>query len=297
MIILSLHPSPDAMQNELQEAIVERCGALGVPCLTIPPLERIAEACEFWSTLAENLENPILACWLHPRPAVWLLQRHGIAIDESQIFNLNGFFDSTSASEMIFEKHGVAAKKSAEASAQSPKTFALKIEKLTAKTRERWYPIIDGSRCVNCGHCLQFCLFGVYELDEADQVRVRRPDQCKTGCPACSRICPHGAIMFPLYDKDDAIAGAPGRFVEPDAEARRMFYLRTKQACPVCGKKASRKQSSSSKKKICPECGEPLAEKSADEKTKPAPKPAFDDLDLLVDQLDRSRRRRPQHEE
>jgi predicted amidophosphoribosyltransferase len=103
--------------------------------------------------------------------------------------------------------------------------------------------------------------------------------------------------MFPLYDKDDAIAGAPGRFVEPDAEARRMFYLRTKQACPACGKKARRKQVSSNKKKLCPECGEPLAEKSADKKPEPDKKPAFDDLDLLVDQLDRSRRRRPQHEE
>src|SRR4029077_7187755 len=33
-------------------------------------------------------------------------------------------------------------------------------------------------------------------------------DQCKRGCPACSRVCPEHAIMFPDY-KTPAIAGAP----------------------------------------------------------------------------------------
>ena len=68
--------------------------------------------------------------------------------------------------------------------------------------------MLDGSRCVNCQHCLQFCLFGVYTLDAQGNVAVSRPDQCKPGCPACSRVCPQGAIMFPLYERDAAIAGA-----------------------------------------------------------------------------------------
>src|SRR5207302_6046724 len=33
-------------------------------------------------------------------------------------------------------------------------------------------------------------------------------DNCKRGCPACSRVCPEHAIMFPDY-KTPAIAGAP----------------------------------------------------------------------------------------
>src|SRR5262249_33966256 len=33
-------------------------------------------------------------------------------------------------------------------------------------------------------------------------------DNCKRGCPACSRVCPEHAIMFPEY-KTPAIAGAP----------------------------------------------------------------------------------------
>ncbi len=39
--------------------------------------------------------------------------------------------------------------------------------------------------------------------------RLRRnQDNCKRGCPACSRVCPEHAIIFPDY-KTPAIAGAP----------------------------------------------------------------------------------------
>ena len=37
---------------------------------------------------------------------------------------------------------------------------------------------------------------------------VESQDNCKKGCPACSRVCPEQAIMFPEY-KTPAIAGAP----------------------------------------------------------------------------------------
>ena len=61
-----------------------------------------------------------------------------------------------------------------------------------------WFPVIDRGRCTDCGQCLQFCLFGVYGRDAAGQVTVMNPRQCKNGCPACARICPQVAIVFPL---------------------------------------------------------------------------------------------------
>ncbi|MCI0455653.1 MAG: ferredoxin family protein [Gemmataceae bacterium] len=78
---------------------------------------------------------------------------------------------------------------------------------LTAPDR-RWYPVIDYSRCTNCMECLDFCLFGVYGVDKLDRITVESQDSCKRGCPACSRVCPEQAIMFPDY-KTPAIAGAP----------------------------------------------------------------------------------------
>jgi len=71
----------------------------------------------------------------------------------------------------------------------------------------RWYPVIDYSRCTNCMECIDFCLFGVYGVDRIDTILVEQPDNCRKGCPACSRVCPENAIMFPQH-KTPAIAGS-----------------------------------------------------------------------------------------
>ena len=81
-------------------------------------------------------------------------------------------------------------------------------EELLAPTGRRWYPVIDYSRCTNCMECLDFCLFGVYGVDGLDRLVVEAQDSCKKGCPACSRVCPEHAIMFPDH-KTPGIAGAP----------------------------------------------------------------------------------------
>jgi len=62
-----------------------------------------------------------------------------------------------------------------------------------------WFPVIDYDRCTNCMQCLSFCLFGVYGVDSEKRIQVQNNDNCKTNCPACSRVCPEAAIMFPKY--------------------------------------------------------------------------------------------------
>jgi NAD-dependent dihydropyrimidine dehydrogenase PreA subunit len=71
-----------------------------------------------------------------------------------------------------------------------------------------WFPVIDYDRCQGCQQCFEFCLFGVYTVD-GGTVRVAQPDHCKTACPACARLCPHSAIIFPKY-KDGPISGDTG---------------------------------------------------------------------------------------
>ena len=64
-----------------------------------------------------------------------------------------------------------------------------------------WFPVIDFDRCTNCMQCLTFCLFDVYGVDKQQKITVQNQDNCKTDCPACSRVCPEVAILFPKYGK------------------------------------------------------------------------------------------------
>lgn len=60
-----------------------------------------------------------------------------------------------------------------------------------------WFPVVDFDRCTGCLQCANFCLFGVYSADEG--LRVANPSACKINCPACARMCPQKAIIFPYY--------------------------------------------------------------------------------------------------
>ncbi|MGI9517729.1 MAG: ATP-binding protein, partial [Pirellulaceae bacterium] len=81
------------------------------------------------------------------------------------------------------------------------------VNRIEEKAARRWYPVIDYSRCTNCLECIDFCLFGVYGVDRIDTILVEQPDNCRKGCPACSRVCPENAIIFPQH-KTPAIAGS-----------------------------------------------------------------------------------------
>ena len=65
-----------------------------------------------------------------------------------------------------------------------------------------WFPVIDRERCTGCGTCADYCLFSVYttepELPPNKKIRVAMPQYCKIGCPACARLCPTGALIFPF---------------------------------------------------------------------------------------------------
>ncbi len=84
-----------------------------------------------------------------------------------------------------------------------------------------WYPVIDYSRCTSCGQCADFCLFGVYEKTET-RVDVTNPQGCKNNCPACARICPSSAIIFPKYKNGGAVGGSDeiDEFAEQQRQAQ-----------------------------------------------------------------------------
>lgn len=259
-VLIARQRAGSADAAAMETAIAERGACAGLPVLLLPDLYHLPEDSPLWARLAA-LPGPLLCfAWLHPRPLEWLLRRHGVGAGGLQVASLRDIaLDDVAALLAPYASDGGA------------------VETLDADTVQRWYPVVDQSRCEDCHHCLQFCLFGVYALDSDGHVTVQAPDACKAGCPACSRICPHGAIVFPLYEKDQAIAGAPGLYMTPDAAARKMYYTRTRIPCPRCGQTEAAAGGD-----LCPECGRP---------TGTAPESHADELDDLIDSLDALSRR------
>ena len=89
----------------------------------------------------------------------------------------------------------------------TPNSATQTVVRIEEEPGRRWYPVIDYSRCTNCMECIDFCLFGVYGVDKIETILVEQPDNCRKGCPACSRVCPENAIIFPQH-KTPSIAGS-----------------------------------------------------------------------------------------
>lgn len=273
-VIISRADGETGTHAAFAQALAECCLAGGFDVMSAPSLYHLPEDSSAWEALASLSEPRVLISWLHPRPTEWLLARHGIA-PVAAILHAGDFDTVEAALEAIEAATGQERSRSGSGA----------LRELAADTASRWYPVIDGSRCAQCRHCLQFCLFGVYETDACGRLVVAHPDRCKPGCPACSRICPEGAIIFPLYSRDPAIAGVSGRYMVPDLAARKMYYTRTKLPCPHCGRAGEHHAGDpkASGIEFCDECGRPVPATAA---APPAPREP-DDIDRLIDDLDR----------
>jgi NAD-dependent dihydropyrimidine dehydrogenase PreA subunit len=152
-------------------------------------------------------------------------------------------------------------------------------EAMLAPPGRRWYPVIDYSRCTNCLECLDFCLFGVYGVDSFERIVTENQDQCKKGCPACSRVCPQQAIIFPEY-KSPAIAGADtGAVGGLKIDLSRLFGGDVADALSMAVQERDRELVNDGRDAVGMAVGIP--KRQADK-----PQGPKDDLDKLVDDLD-----------
>jgi NAD-dependent dihydropyrimidine dehydrogenase PreA subunit len=128
----------------------------------------------------------IIACF--PRTVRWLLHAAGISLDgaDAEIFNMRNTPPEQIIAIINRQGGGIAAQHH--------------IDLEPGDDWIPWFPVIDYDRCINCKQCFNFCLFGTYKLDENDGVVVANPSGCKTNCPACARMCPQQAIIFPKYE-------------------------------------------------------------------------------------------------
>ncbi|MEZ6065738.1 MAG: ferredoxin family protein [Planctomycetaceae bacterium] len=142
----------------------------------------------------------------------------------------------------------------------------------------RWYPVIDYSRCTNCMECIDFCLFGVYGVDTLDRILVEAQDNCKKGCPACSRVCPENAIIFPQH-KTPAIAGAEGEVAGLKIDLSQLFGGDGKDAVDLAVAERDAELVKDGRDAVGTSVGLPRRQQA--QATKPR-----DELDTLMDDLD-----------
>jgi NAD-dependent dihydropyrimidine dehydrogenase PreA subunit len=216
IILASNEPSSEAIRPLINELTQRLDAAPHIDLTVIPSFYDLSENSEEVVRIRSLQGTVLVLTTLFPRSAFWTLQglgTEGARDDESAPTNWRFVdlkeCDSTDAVLKIVEQASEAVIPECDPAEQT-----LVAESNPSKQETRWYPVIDFERCVQCLECLNFCLFGVYGVTEEGGILIEQPDACRDGCPACSRICPSGAIMFPKHD-DPAIAG--DERIEPDA--------------------------------------------------------------------------------
>jgi NAD-dependent dihydropyrimidine dehydrogenase PreA subunit len=292
-VVLSKYRAATTAQQNLEQEVARRLAKLpGLEVTAVPHLYDLGADGQAMDLLRSVPGDMVVLSWLYPRSAFWVL-------DANRVRGRLGRTSSLGSDELDeplapsrdrgetpdrtiwcfdFRTHG------------RPEPFVEEIARLTGQAVEpppaeetvlaaggngrlreidepirfRWYPVVDYSRCQNCLECLNFCLFGVFGIDEQERLLIEQPDACRPGCPACARICPSGAIMFPQH-LDPAIAGDPKAPREaPKPDLTQISFLG-----PADQAAAERARA--------------LAERQSH-----AAQPPKDDLDRLIDKLDAS---------
>ncbi len=184
----------DIIDGSKKQSVRSALASSGLDVVNIPDLcGAAAKDRNMLKSIAASGELAVIAC--HPRAVKALFDYAGA----DRKTKLNVFNMRTSSTEEILKKLNI--KVSGEKLKNAGKSKPVK------KGWIPWFPVIEYGRCINCKQCLSFCLFGVYELSKKGKVVVAKPENCKTNCPACAKVCPKSAIMFPKYPESPINGG------------------------------------------------------------------------------------------
>lgn len=179
-------------------AVDDLCGKLALKAPALQDLKNVTSL-------------KIVACY--PRAVRWLLETNDIQLPENV-----EFFNMREPESLHLE-------------ALQPQSDEIEINKIPFTTTPEtgdwipWFPVIDYDRCRNCKQCASFCLFGTYEIDDSGKVYVKNPQNCKNNCPACARICPEAAIIFPKLEESPI----NGNEIQDEAAVKEKIKLNVEQ--------------------------------------------------------------------
>jgi len=218
-VVISRTNSQDPEKRGFEEALAEKCAARGLEAVLLPDVYHLRDPAPLLEAFGDSAAPAVFFSWYQPRAAFWILRKLGVTGKRAESFE----GASASDDERLIVCRNLSDKccpdrwveHLAELLGGTSPGGAAAVRRIDGTLGERWYPVIDYDRCTSCLQCLEFCLFGVFETDDDGRVTASSPDACKPGCPACSRVCPNQAIMFPLYDSDPGIAGSDDAEIKP----------------------------------------------------------------------------------
>ena len=318
-VVISQGQSKNPVKRKLEEDIVAALqDHTEIELIVVPHLYDLVSDSDGMAAIKQVPGHMIVCSWLFERPLHWVLDRNGIHGHTGTVL-LTVDDDDKEEEEPEDEKETVIQSRSIPdrniycldlKASTKPREFAEEIKRIHDETNaeqvtldeviaagatpngtqrfeagkgRRWYPVIDYSRCTNCMECIDFCLFGVYGVDRIDTILVEQPDNCRKGCPACSRVCPENAIMFPQH-KTPAIAGSNDAAASLKIDLSQLFGAPTdgKSAIDVAAAERDEQLQLAGREAVGMGVGIPKRQ-SPDESKENKPK---DKLDSLVDQLD-----------
>ncbi|MDR2938406.1 MAG: ferredoxin family protein [Prevotellaceae bacterium] len=199
-----------------KEKVAELAAALkNAGCNVAIEADLCKKAVESPAAMAAIAGGTVLAC--HPRAVASLFAWLGL--EAKRIENMR-----EQSRDELLSQFGLSF--SAEKDAAEKAAFLKKIEEFPVESgTDAWFPVLDKARCVDCGKCHDFCLFGVYTI-ENKQVKVAQPHKCKNNCPACARMCPSRAIIFSKYEKSPINGGTAEEETFTPEEMDKMYRAR-----------------------------------------------------------------------
>ncbi len=183
----------------MKQAVQRHLRETGLPFQTGPDLCGLAARRDpSLGSLAESGHCVVIACY--PRAVRWLFAAAGAPLPASgtTIVNLR-VLTPEEAVAALPRPATAGGPECAVTPASADVSTGEEQERSGAEQWRPWFPVIDFDRCTQCMQCLNFCLFGVYGVDAQKRIQVLNPAACKYNCPACARVCPEAAIMFPKY--------------------------------------------------------------------------------------------------
>ena len=185
------------LSDDGRRAVLERLCASGVDFEAVPDLCALAMRRDvLLQKLARASELIVIAC--HARAVQGLFAAAGAPLREDGVKLLD--LRARPAEEII------SALPAGAGGCRDTTQLAAGLE-AHREAKPVWFPVVDFARCTHCMQCRSFCLFGVYGKDAGGRLEVQHPENCKPDCPACARVCPELAIIFPRYKQEPINGG------------------------------------------------------------------------------------------